>query len=293
MKLSTLTAKTPVLASLLTGLVLTACQSGDPSHSHPSTPGGEVTEARQGGSGVLPEPRIPTEAEVKAMEALTGKPRLVLPDDSQPDLLALSKAAAADVNVGFNDYGSLAQIKDKAYATFADAYFQWVTPSAYAVVVPMQYGHFHLGYENATDCFAGSNGFVQPGTYGTLSAGKCIQKGDAATRFRNLGNHIPNQSIQFYVYDRARIYTFDFKSFYLPPTSDLRYGHVQIWIKKKATQQWRYWADLPPATTGFTWHLPQTGEGGAQAIDEVRITSPTPNGSFNWTIDNLMITNIR
>lgn len=285
--------RTSVLATLLSGLLLSGCTGGDAETSNPTTPAKEVEEIRQGGSGMLPEPKIPTEAELKTMEALTGKPRLVLPESAQPDGVTLSKTSAADVNVGFNDYGSLAQIKDKAYATFADAYFQWVTPAAYAVVVPMQNGHFHLGYENATDCFAGSNGFVAPGTYGTLTAGKCIQKGDAATRFRNMGNHVPSQNIQFYVYDRARIYTFDFKSFYLPPTTDLRYGHVQIWIKKKANQQWRYWADLPPAAGGYTWFLPQTGEGGAQAIDEVRITSPTPTGSFNWTIDNLMINNIR
>ncbi len=283
---------TSVLVTLMSGLFLAGCNSGE-GPSNPTLPAQENEEVRPGEKVNLPEAKVPTEAEAKAMEAMTGKPLLALPESVQPGAAALPKASAADVNVGFNDYGSLNQITDKAYATFADSYFQWVTPSAYAVVVPMQYGHFHLGYENKNDCYVGSNGFVAPGTYGVLSAGKCIQQGNAATQVRNLGNHVPNQNIQFYVYDRARIYTFDFKSFYLPPTSDLNYGHVQIWIKKKATQQWRYWADLGSSTTGYTWYLPQTGEGGAQDIDEVRITSSNPNGGYNWNIDNLMINNIR
>ncbi|MDQ3002840.1 MAG: hypothetical protein M3Y08_16455, partial [Fibrobacterota bacterium] len=267
--------RTAILSSALAGLLLAGCNNGDENTINPATTGtASGNESKTADHGFLAEPKIPTLEQIKAMESLFERQKPVLPLSERPDGHPLAKSAAADVNVGFNDYGSLAQIKDQAYATFADAYFQWVTPTAYAVVAPLEYGHFHLGYENPKHCYSGYNGFVPAGKYGIMSGNNCIVQGPAAGAPRNLGNHVPNQTIQFYVYDRTRIFTFDFKSFYLPPISDLNYGHVQIWINKVGVG-WRYWADLPPATGGFTWYLPQTGTGGAQGITEVRITSPT------------------
>ena len=283
-----------ILASAMAGLLFAGCNTTD---TNPGDRPVETVKGPQttGESGILPEPSIPSAAEVKAMDAMYAKPvsQMALPAGIAAPA-ALAKSSAADVNVGFNDFGSLSQIKDHAYVGFADAYFQWVTSNAYAVVVPMEYGHYHLGYENLNDCFVGSNGFLPAGHYGVLSNGVCVDKGDAATQYRNLSPHDAVQNIQFYVYDRVKIRTFDFKSFYLPqpPNGDTRYGHVQIWINKVGVG-WRYWADLPPsATGGYTWNLPHTGIGGAQGINEVRITSPNHTGGYGWTIDNLMVNNV-
>ena len=287
----TLLGRTTVLASTLAGLLLAGCNRNDDNTVNPPSTDKAGTGTNSGDHGFLAAPLTPSADQIKAMESLTVKPIPAIAPAERP-ALALQKSSAADVNVGFNDFGSLSQIADHASYTFADSYFQWVTSTAYAVVLPLSDGHYHLGYENANVCISGSNGFIPAGKYGLKSGYNCIVQGDAASQQRNLSPHEASQVIQFYIYDRVKIRTFDFKSFYLPPTSDLRYGHVQIWIHK-IDVGWRYWADLPPATTGYTWFLPQTGVGGAQGIDEIRVQSPTPTGAYGWTIDNFMVNNVR
>src|SRR5258706_12776574 len=136
----TMLGRAAVLASIA-GLLIAGCNKSDDAVPNPTA----ADKNAASDHGFLGNPQVPTAEQVKAMEAMFA-PKTPEPTPAQLATPPLAKSAAADVNVGFNDYGSLAQITDHAYASFADSYFQWVTPTAYAVVVPMQYGHFHLGY---------------------------------------------------------------------------------------------------------------------------------------------------
>ncbi len=279
------------LASALAGLLMAACNNSEESTVNASEPGQtKATDSHAdasggvqypGGSGVLPEPKIPTAAQINALEAMSKNAKTPTVPPASAGFPALAKTSAADFNLNFNDFTALAFLPDHAWITFAPFYIQKVTSTAWVYVFPLNDGHFHLMYENPNLCFG-----TVTGKYGVLSGGRCVQTaGDAASQPRNLAPHEATEKVQVYVWDGSRRYTFDFKSFYLPPTTDTRYGHVQIWIHK-IDVGWRYWADLPSATGGFTWSLPQSGIGGAQGIDEIQITSP---GTFGWTIDNLVI----
>ena len=284
----TLLGRTTVLASALAGLLLAGCNRSDENAVNPATTATATDKASgtqpNSDHGFLSSPQIPTADQIKVMESLTPNAKKPVLPLEQTGTAALAKTAGADVNVGFNDYNALALPADHDYLTFAPFYIQKVTASAWAYVFPMNDGHFHMSYENPNVCFLG----VPVAKYGLTSGTSCIVKGDAATQPRNLSPHEATEVVQLYVWDGSRKYTFDFKSFYLPPTNDLRYGHVQIWIHK-IDVGWRYWSDLPPATTGYTWFLPQTGIGGAQGIDEIRVQSPNPAIGFGWTIDNMII----
>ena len=281
-----------VLASAIAGLILMGCNRNEEKTVNPTVE--EIVSgdgSHTANHGYLAAPEIPTAAQIRELESQTPSSVASGSPVDQSGAVRLAKTSAGDINVGFNDYASLAQLQDHAYTFFTTDYFQWVTSTSYAVVHSIKYAHFHLVYENPNDCYFGYNGAVPPGQYGQKSGNNCIQKGDAATQPRYLSPHLQDDVFQVYVYDRVKIHTFDFKSFYLPPTSDTRFGHVQIWIHK-IDVGWRYWSDLPPATTGYTWYLPQTGIGGAQGIDEIRIQAPNPNASTGFSIDNIMINNI-
>ena len=150
--------------------------------------------------------------------------------------------------------------------------------------MPMTDGHFHMSYENPNVCFLG----VPSGKYGFTSGNSCILQGDAATQPRFLGTHEATQQIQTYVWDGSKKYVFDLKSLYLEPNGgDAAANHIQVWIHK-IDVGWRVWSDLGSGTGGFTWNFPQTGTGGAQGIDEVRVLSPSTVG-YNLNYDNMII----
>jgi hypothetical protein len=277
------------LAGAFAGLFLAGCNTSDDSRN-PSGPsetqtGSGTNVKNPGGSGMLGEPLIPTAEQIKAIEELSKSQKIPvdMPQDVGP--VMAQKSSAADFTLNFNDFTALSFLPDHAYASFAPFYIQKVVGNAWVYAMPMKYSHFHLGFENPVFCFGSI-----PGKFGVMSGGTCVQtQSDAASVPRNLAPHDQTEKVQVYVWDGSRKYTFDFKSFYLPPTSNTSYGHVQVWIHK-IDVGWRYWADLGSATNGFTWNLPQTGVGGAQGIDEIQITSP---GSFGWTIDNLVLGNVR
>jgi hypothetical protein len=277
-----------VLAGAFAGLFMAGCNTSEDSRN-PSGPSGvengSGTDVKNpGGSGFLPEPMIPTAEQVKAIEELSRNAKQPVEPPHSEGVIAAQKASATDFNLTFNDYTALAFLPDHAYNSFAPFYIQNVVGNAWIYAMPMTQGHFHLGFENQAFCYGSVAGKV-----GVWSNGTCLQSTlDAASIARHVSPHNNTEKVQIYVWDGSRKYTFDFKSFYLPPNSIAGYGHVQVWVHKTGGG-WIYWPDLAPAANGYTWWLPQTGNGG-QAIDEIQITSP---GAYGWSIDNISIGNVR
>jgi len=272
------------------GLLITACENSTNLGQESGSNSSEKAQLQEGDRGTLPEPLIPTADQVSMIESFSSSQEIPLPPKTEFVGQGLNISAATNYTINFNDFNALSLISDHAYISFAPFYIPQVKAGVWAYVMPLNDAHFHLGYENANDCFSGNNGFVPSGKYGTLSNGNCIVQGDAATRPRYISSHEATAVLQTYVWDGSKKYVFDLKSFYLRPNGgNAAANHAQLWIHK-IDVGWLYWADLASGTGGFTWSLPQTGTGGAQGIDEVKVLSPTT--TYPVAYDNMVINNI-
>ena len=108
-------------------------------------------------------------------------------------------ASAQSCNVGFNTYSALAALPNQARDsfTYAPYYQETCAPagtdwSQVYVVSPESYGHYHLGFEDATmSCYNSVSG-----GFGRMQNGKCVAPPDYAALPRYVATHDNVQVLQ-------------------------------------------------------------------------------------------------
>jgi hypothetical protein len=147
-------------------------------------------------------------------------------------------------------------------------------PGKYKVVIDeVRYGHFHLGFENPTDCFADGGDGLGVG-FGRMSGANCIAL-DWKREPRIAMTHDSSQPLRIWVEDNAThaARLFDVASITVRDTVA-----VQLWYKAAEDGSWYGWHRLAPGVhdiSGWTWEITEmvvsaaAGETGPIAVDNI------------------------
>lgn len=168
--------------------------------------------------------------------------------------LTIGPQASAECHVDFDDPQSIADLPNQAEDMFATHYAQPCGDGDEVRVEPMQYGHFHLSYEDLTiDCVD------EDGMFGHGAPGSCTPLADPSAEPRRVQSHDPTQVIKVYrkaLLGAAR--TFSMVSF-------VNYGGEPVKFRYRKGATWYEWGNLAGNTT---WDVAAW----VVDVDEVQIT---------------------